>query len=195
MSEFEELRSQCVVCTKCELWKTRKRVVFGEGNPHAEILFVGEAPGANEDEQSKPFVGAAGKNLDKYLAKVGLNREEVFIANVIKCRPPENRNPSANEIKKCTPWLYEQIRQINPKVICPMGNFAAKYILSGCDTEKMANIQGISYLHGKVVEMEIHGEKRTVIPLYHPAALIYNRHLEPEMEKDLEFIKGEIKKI
>jgi len=193
--EFIQLRSECNHCTKCDLSKTRKNVVFGSGNIHADILVIGEAPGANEDEQGLPFVGAAGRNLTKYLEQVGLSRDQVFIANVLKCRPPENRNPTMAEVKVCTPWLYEQIKHINPKVICPLGNFAAKYILSGCNPEGMDALEGISRLHGKPVEVIIHDEKRLVIPLYHPAALIYNRKLEPDMQDDLKTVKREIEKI
>ena len=195
MTTFEKLNSKCSKCTKCDLSIARLNVVFGSGNPNADILILGEAPGKKESETGLPFVGTAGKKLDGFLDTIGLKREDVFIANILKCRPPENRDPTKEEISTCTPWLYDQIKIINPKVICPLGNFSSRYILSGCKPEEMKKIDTISKTHGEVFEVEIHGETKTVIPLYHPAALIYNRKLIPDMGEDLKVVKKIVKNL
>jgi len=175
------------ICKKC------KNVVVGKGNLNADIMFVGEAPGRNEDEQGLPFVGAAGKNLDKMLETVGLSLDEVYIANILKCRPPENRDPLPEEIKAHTPWLIEQIKEIKPKVVCSLGNYATKFFLAEGDVDNMKNIPGITSVHGKVKIIELNGEKIKLIPLFHPAAIIYKRALLPEWEKDMEIVKSELK--
>jgi DNA polymerase len=178
---------------KTEIYRDCKNVVVGDGNEKAKILFVGEAPGRNEDEQGLPFVGAAGKNLDRLLEKVGLKRkEDIYIANILKCRPPENRNPSDEEIKLHTPWLLKQIREMKPEVVCSLGNYATKFFLAGCDVEKMKEQKGITELHGKVQMIEIDGLNIKLIPLFHPAAIIYNQRLLPLWETDLEIVKKEI---
>ncbi|MBT3406214.1 uracil-DNA glycosylase [Candidatus Woesearchaeota archaeon] len=181
-------------CTNCELSKTRTNVVIGKGREDAEILLIGEAPGRNEDEQGLPFVGAAGKNLDKFLSVIGLSSEDVYIANILKCRPPENRDPKPDEIKICTPWLIKQIEHIKPRVICTLGNYSTKFILSKCDPDHMKSIGGISALHGKVVTVVINQTEYKVIPLYHPAALIYNRSLQSQMDEDLITVKKTVEK-
>lgn len=185
MDEFE-LAKNTEICRNC------RNIVIGKGNIKAEILFVGEAPGRNEDEQGLPFVGAAGKNLDKLLNSVGLSLNDVYIANILKCRPPENRNPSSGEIKAHTPWLMKQIKEIKPKVICSLGNYATKFFLANCNPDDMEKQPGITSLHGKVRMIEINGEKIKLIPLFHPAAIIYNQRLKAEWERDMEIVKGEI---
>jgi DNA polymerase len=175
-----------------EIFKNCKNIVVGRGNPNAHILFVGEAPGKNEDLQGLPFVGAAGKNLDKLLEKVGLTTNDIYIANILKCRPPENREPLPEEIKAHTPWLLKQIREIKPKVICSLGNYATKFFLSGCKVDEMNKQPGITSLHGKVKMIEIDGLNIKLIPLFHPAAIIYNQSLKEEWEKDMEIVKREI---
>ena len=167
-------------------------LVFGKGNAEAEIMFIGEAAGRNEDEQGKPFVGAAGKNLDALLAKVGLTLNDVYITNILKYRPPENRNPSPEEIKAHTPWLIEQIKEIKPKVICSLGNYSTKFFLSDGEVERMDKMPGITQVHGKIRIMDFHGVKIKLIPLFHPAAIIYNRSLIGLWEKDMEIVKEEI---
>ena len=184
--EAISLAKQTEICKDC------KNVVVGKGNENADILFVGEAPGRNEDEQGLPFVGAAGKNLDKLLEKVGLSLEDVYVANILKCRPPENRNPLPEEIKAHTPWLQEQIKEINPKVICSLGNYATKFFLSDGNVDEMKNQEGITKVHGKVQFVEINGVKIKLIPLFHPAAIIYRRELINDWEADLEIVKREI---
>ena len=176
-----------------EIFRDCKNIVIGKGNENADILFVGEGPGKNEDEQGLPFVGAAGKNLDKLLEKVGLSLNDVYIANILKCRPPENRDPLPEEIKAHTPWLLEQIKQIKPKVICSLGNYATKFFLAEGDVDKMKDMPGITSVHGKVKFVKINGMEIKLIPLFHPAAIIYNQSLKGEWERDMEIVKKEIK--
>ncbi|MEK6895139.1 MAG: uracil-DNA glycosylase [Nanoarchaeota archaeon] len=176
-----------------EICKNCKNIVIGKGNLNADILFVGESPGRNEDEQGLPFVGKAGKNLDELLAKVGLSLSDVYIANILKCRPPENRDPMIEEIKAHTPWLLQQIREIKPKVICSLGNYATKFFLAGCRVDGMEKQQGITNVHGKVRMIEINGVQIKLIPLFHPAAIIYNQSLKSVWERDMEIVKSEIK--
>ena len=167
-------------------------LVFGKGSPDAEIMFVGEAAGRNEDLQGLPFVGAAGKNLDWMLKNVGLSLDNVYIANILKYRPPMNRDPLPDEIRAHTPWLIEQIKEIKPKVICSLGNYATKFFLSGGNVDLMEKELGITQIHGKVKFIEFHGLKIKLIPLFHPAAIIYQRDLLPLWEKDMEIVKKEI---
>ena len=176
-SKHIELAKNTEICKNC------KNVVVGKGNLKAEIMFIGEAPGRMEDEQGLPFVGAAGKNLDRLLAQVGLSLESVYVANILKCRPPENRNPTNEEIKAHTPWLCEQIKEMKPKVICSLGNYATKFFLAGGDADKMKDAPGITSVHGKIREIEFCGLKIKLIPLFHPAAIIYKRSLVDEWEK------------
>lgn len=175
-----------------EICKSCKNIVVGRGDEKADILFVGEAPGRNEDEQGIPFCGAAGKNLDKLLESMGLSTEKIYIANILKCRPPENRNPFPEEIKLHTPWLIKQIKEMKPKVICSLGNYSTKFFLANGDVDKMDSIAGITSLHGKVHTMDFLGEKIKLIPLFHPAAIIYNQKLKIHWEKDMEIVKKEI---
>ena len=184
--DYIELAKNTEICRNC------KNIVVGKGNLKAPIMFVGEAPGRNEDEQGLPFVGAAGKNLDKLLEKVGLSMNDVYIANILKCRPPENRDPLPEEIKAHTPWLLKQISEIKPRVICSLGNYATKFFLSGCDVALMDKQPGITSVHGKVRMIDLNGSPVKLIPLFHPAAIIYNRALLAEWEKDIEIVKGEI---
>jgi uracil-DNA glycosylase family 4 len=158
---YEEARA----CVRCPLHQTRTTVVFGSGNANADLMFVGEAPGANEDRLGLPFVGQAGKLLDKLLGEIGLQRDDVFIANTLKCRPPANRDPHPNEIESCQSYLRSQVELIEPKVICTLGNFATK-LLRGDTT-------GISRLHGRD-EVRVIGVRAVrLYPLYHPAAALY----------------------
>ena len=153
-------------CTRCaELAATRTSVVFGAGNADAELMFVGEAPGANEDLQGLPFVGAAGKLLEQLLGEIGLSRAEVFIANVLKCRPPGNRDPQPTEIENCRPYLVRQVELIEPRVICTLGNFATK-LLRG-------DPAGITRVHGQDEVRTIGEHTARLYPLFHPAAALY----------------------
>ena len=184
--DYIELAKNTDICRNC------KNVVIGKGNLDAPIMFVGEAPGRNEDEQGLPFVGAAGKNLDKLLEKVGLSMNDVYIANILKCRPPENRGPLPEEIKAHTPWLLKQIAEIKPRVICSLGNYATKFFLAGTNVDLMDKQPGITSVHGKVKMIDLNGSSVKLIPLFHPAAIIYNRSLLSEWEKDIEIVKAEI---
>lgn len=160
---LEELRTLVQGCARCDLCETRTNIVFGDGDPHARILVVGEAPGKNEDLQGVPFVGAAGKFLNELLEDAGLRRESIFIANVLKCRPPANRDPQPHEIEACAPFLRAQTKIINPDVIVTLGNFATQFILH-------TNV-GITRLRGSVQR----AGRFLVLPTYHPAAAIYDR--------------------
>ena len=171
-------------------WATN--LVFGKGNPSARIVFVGEAAGRNEDLQGVPFVGAAGKNLDKLLSSVGLSLDDVYVANILKYRPPENRDPSPEEIRAHTPWLVEQVKVIQPSVICSLGNYSTKFFLSGGNVDSMKNMPGITQVHGKVRIIDFMGLRIKLIPLFHPAAIIYNRSLIDSWESDMEIVKSEI---
>lgn len=173
-STLEELRELIGDCERCSLGPTRSRLVFGAGNPHARVMFIGEAPGKNEDLQGVPFVGAAGKFLDELLAHAGLARDDVYIANVLKCRPPGNRNPLPEEIEMCTPYLREQVRIIDPEILVTLGNFATKFVLK--------TDVGITKLHGVVRQVG----KFTVLPIFHPAAAIYDRTKRDALFADFE---------
>jgi DNA polymerase len=163
-------------CTRCRLSQGRTQVVFGAGNPHADVMFVGEAPGFHEDKQGIPFVGQAGKLLDRLLAGVELRREDVYIANVLKCRPPGNRDPQPDEIESCEPHLFRQIELIEPKVIATLGNFATK-LLSGRPL-------GITRVHGQEQPLTIAGRSVLLYPLYHPAAALYTPAMLKVLEAD-----------
>lgn len=190
---MEETREDYIELAKnTEICKNCKNIVIGKGNEKAEILFVGEAPGSNEDEQGLPFVGAAGKNLDKLLDEVKLNINDIYVTNILKCRPPENRAPTDEEIKAHTPWLLKQIESMKPKVVCSLGNYATKFFLAEGNVDLMEKQPGITNVHGKVRMIEISGLKIKLIPLFHPAAIIYNRGLVAEWEKDMEIVKKEI---
>ena len=163
-------------CTRCRLAQGRTQVVFGAGNPSADLMFVGEAPGFHEDKQGVPFVGQAGKLLEGLLAGVELRREDVYIANVLKCRPPGNRDPQPDEIESCEPHLFRQIELIEPKVIATLGNFATK-LLSGRPL-------GITRVHGQEQELTIAGRSVVLYPLYHPAAALYTPAMLKVLESD-----------
>jgi len=173
-TELGAFAADVAVCTKCRLAQGRTQVVFGVGDPAADLMFVGEAPGFHEDQQGKPFVGQAGKLLDRLLAGIGLEREQVYIANVLKCRPPGNRDPQPDEIEACEAHLFRQIALIEPKVVATLGNFATK-LLSGKPT-------GITRVHGVEQETTLGGRSVLLYPIYHPAAALYT----PAMLKVLE---------
>ncbi len=173
-----------ILAADLPLKNTAKNLVFGKGNPDAAILILGEAPGNNEDLQGMPFVGAAGKQLDKLLNLIGLTLDDVYIANILKYRPPENRDPLPAEMLLHTPYLVEQIKIIQPKVIVTLGNFATKFILADFTVEKMKSVGGIVTLHGKAIEKKIDGMQFIVYPVFHPAAVIYRREWYADLEKD-----------
>src|SRR5215210_7182426 len=174
MSALAVLQSEVAGCTRCRLAEGRTQVVFGSGHPDADLMFVGEAPGFHEDRVGVPFVGQAGKLLERLLAGIGLAREDVYIANVIKCRPPGNRDPQPDEIEACEGHLWRQIELIRPQVVATLGNFATK-LLSG-------RPQGITRVHGQEQEAVLGGRRVLLYTLYHPAA----EHYTPAMLKVLE---------
>ena len=176
-TDLAELQEHIGDCHRCPLGYTRTNVVFGVGDPHARVMFVGEAPGKNEDLKGEPFVGAAGQLLNELLAHAGLERSDVYIANVLKCRPPGNRDPEPVEIETCTPFLREQIRLIGPEVLVTLGNFATKFVLK---TET-----GITRLHGRVQE----AGRFKVLPIFHPAAAIYDRTKRDDLFVDFETLR------
>lgn len=175
-------REHVVTCTRCRLAEGRTQVVVGNGDPDADLMFVGEAPGYHEDRQGIPFVGQAGQLLDRLLGEIGLGREQVFVANVLKCRPPGNRDPQADEIASCRPHLLRQVALVRPRMICSLGNFATK-LLSG-------RPEGISRVHGHELPITV-GEREVLLyPLFHPAAVLRTRRLEEVMRADIARIPG-----
>lgn len=164
-------------CEKCALGATRTNLVFGVGNPHAKIMFIGEGPGKNEDLKGEPFVGAAGQLLNQMLERIGISRDDIYIANILKCRPPNNRDPHPDEIAACTPWLRQQVASVHPTVLVTLGNFATKFVLQ--------TTTGITKLRGQV---QVNGPFR-VIPMFHPAAAIYDRSKVAALEADFDLLK------
>jgi uracil-DNA glycosylase len=176
-SELQLIHSQILECTKCELHKSRTKAVPGEGPYDAKVVFVGEGPGQNEDEQGRPFVGAAGKFLTELLESIGLKRSDVFITNIVKCRPPNNRAPRKSEIETCNPYLQSQIRLINPRIVCALGTPAITTI--------MGDEYSASRFHGKPLTK---GEV-TILPMYHPAAALYDASLKETIFHDFQILK------
>ena len=171
---LEEIRSNLGECTRCGLCEGRKNIVFGVGNPDADLVIVGEAPGRDEDIQAEPFVGRSGQLLNRMLEAIGLSREDIYICNVIKCRPPENRNPTPNEVETCEPFLIRQLKSLRPKVILAMGKFAAQTLLQ--TEERISRIRGNFH--------EYHGIP--VMPTFHPAYLLRNQSQKRVVWEDLQ---------
>jgi DNA polymerase len=176
LDELQSYGQRVAACTRCRLSQGRTQVVFGSGSPHADLMFVGEAPGFHEDKQGLPFVGQAGKLLEKLLAQIGMARGDVYIANVLKCRPPGNRDPQPDEIEACESHLFKQIELIRPTVVATLGNFATK-LLSGRPL-------GITRVHGQEQETTLGGRKVLLYPLYHPAAALYTPAMLKVLESD-----------
>ena len=175
--DLSKLHDSLRECQACRLASGRTQVVFGTGSPNAPIMFVGEAPGFHEDRQGVPFVGAAGKLLTELLESVGLSRLEIYIANVIKCRPPQNRNPQADEVETCKPFLLKQIELIKPKLVCSLGNFATQTLLG----RKI----GITRVRGQVFQLE----NFILFPLLHPAAALHQGNLKASLLEDFQKLK------
>jgi DNA polymerase len=186
--DFEKIISLVNNCEGCTLWKTRKHPVFGEGWLDAKIIFIGEAPGREEDIQGRPFVGRAGKILDELLDSIGLKRQDVYIGNILKCRPPENRNPLKSEMDVCTKYLDKQIEIIQPKIIVPLGNFAASYIFEKFNLKP----QKIGKVHGQIFSVNTISKKLLIIPIYHPAVATYNPNTKEILLKDFQKIKEKL---
>jgi DNA polymerase len=176
--DLPQLNDSLRDCQRCPLASGRTQVVFGTGNPQASIMFVGEAPGFYEDRQGEPFVGASGKLLTELLQSIGLERSDIYIANVIKCRPPKNRDPLPDEINTCKPFLLQQIELIQPKLVCTLGNFATQTLL-----ERKV---GITKIHGQVIHLKYF----LVFPLFHPAAALHQDNLRVPLKEDFQKLKA-----
>jgi uracil-DNA glycosylase len=172
-------------CTKCCLSESRKSIVIGDGNEHAQIMFIGEAPGYYEDLEGRPFVGAAGKFLNELLSEAGLKRTDVYITNILKCRPPNNREPLPDEIEKCTPCLEEQIKSIKPKIIITLGNYATGFIFAKTGLQ----FYGITRHHGKLHEVSLLGMNIKVYPTFHPASALYHGEYRTLLIEDFKKLK------
>ena len=183
MNAWEELKTECLACRACSLCETRTNVVFGVGNPRAEVLIIGEAPGANEDAQGEPFVGRAGKLLDDMLAMIGLKRENIYITNSVKCRPPENRDPLNTEKDACRGYLTRQFQLMRPKIIVCLGRISAMELIK--EDFKITQEHGQFFEKNGVLMMA----------LYHPAALLRDPHKKPETFQDLKTLQAKIREI
>ena len=181
--DWETLRSSCLACTRCELCKTRTNVVFGQGVEDAEVLFVGEGPGQSEDEQGLPFVGAAGKLLDDMLAMIGLRRQQIYITNSVKCRPPQNRDPLPAESEACMPWLREQFRLLKPKIVVCLGRIAAQRMIR--KDFSVTKEHGQLYEKGGILFMGT----------FHPAALLRSPQNKPAAFADFTALRDNIETV
>jgi len=180
-SELEGVAAEAAGCTRCRLHESRTQVVFGQGDPHADLMVVGEAPGFHEDRQGIPFVGPSGQLLNRLLEGIGLRREDVYIANVVKSRPPQNRDPQPDEIAACRPWLDAQIRLVDPKVVVTLGNFAAKTLLE--------TTTGITRLRGQTYPFQ----GRVLLPTFHPAAALHAQGRRTAGPSPLEAMEGDFR--
>lgn len=186
---WNEVAEQIRSCSACPLYKGRKNAVPGEGSLNAQVMFIGEAPGRREDETGRPFVGAAGKLLDELLNRAGLERTGVFITNVVKCRPPNNRDPREEEVEACSKHTNRIIEIISPKIIVTLGNHSGKYVF-----EKLAGLEwhGVSRARGRVYSAKVLGIEVRIIPTYHPAAALYNPKLKERLESDFDLVGKEV---
>lgn len=184
---LEKLKKEVLNCKKCSLWKERTKPVFGEGSLKAKVMFVGEAPGYWEDKKGKPFVGRAGKFFDELLNSIGLRREKIYLTNILKCRPPKNRDPKKEEIEACFPYLKKQIEIIKPKIICALGRHSVKVLMKKYGLKK--EIKPIEKIHGKVFK----AKEFKIIPFYHPAFALYQPNKKEILKKDFKILKKLIK--
>jgi uracil-DNA glycosylase len=180
-TELEAVAAEAAGCTRCRLYQSRTQVVFGQGNPQADLMFVGEAPGFHEDRQGIPFVGPSGQLLNRLLEGIGLRRQDVYICNVVKSRPPSNRDPLPDEIAACRPWLDAQIRLVDPKVVVTLGNFAAKTLLE--------TTTGITRLRGRTYPFQ----GRVLLPTFHPAAALHAQGRRTAGPSPLEAMEGDFR--
>jgi len=185
---LDTIASEIVVCTKCGLHKSRKKAVPGEGSPHSQIMFIGEGPGRSEDAEGRPFVGQAGKFLDTLISDIGLVREQTFICNVVRCRPPRNREPRPDEVETCTPYLERQINAIQPRVIVTLGKCSTAHIFSKINLP----FNSITQAHGKALDRTILGMQVTVFPTFHPAAALYSVKYKEQLAEDFRVLKSEL---
>jgi DNA polymerase len=177
---WDHLKAEVVACTKCALCRTRTNVVFGEGALNADLMIIGEGPGYNEDQEGRPFVGRSGKKLDKWIESLGLERQDVFITNIVKCRPPDNRDPEREEAQACKDYLMQQIALVKPKIICTLGRPATHLLLE--TEEPMRNL----------INRELEFNGIIVIPIYHPAFVLRNPYKQEDVNKGLKLIKEKL---
>ncbi len=187
---MEAIANEVKACRKCGLGETRRNAVPGEGSLDTSLLFVGEAPGYWEDVKGMPFVGAAGKLLDTLLADISLSRIMVYITNVVKCRPPENRDPLPVEVETCTPYLNRQVKVIQPEIIVTLGRHATSYVLSEAGLKEVV---GITKLRGKVYSVKLFGLSVSVLPTFHPAAVLHNPKYKDALERDFQLLQSLVK--
>ncbi|MDP2926662.1 MAG: uracil-DNA glycosylase [bacterium] len=186
------IKEEVIKCQECQLYKTRTLPVIGQGNHNAQVMFIGEAPGAKEDKTGVPFCGEAGQILNLLLSSIDVKREDVYIANILKDRPPANREPAPEEVKACAPYLLRQIAIIEPQIIATLGNYSTHFILEYFGVPE--SHLGISQLRGKkfAVQDPLTKKHYTIIPLYHPAVAIYNRHRLDELKNDFKIVKEQL---
>ncbi len=182
--ELKKIKEEVIACKKCSLFKSRKFPVIGQGNHQARIMFVGEAPGRRENETGRPFIGKAGDILNELLQSVNLKREDIYIANILKCRPPENRDPNENEIIACSPYLERQIEIIKPKIVCSLGRYAMNFLMKEFGLEK--ELGPISRIHGHIFKTK---RGLFLIPFYHPAVAVYNANMKNSLIEDFKILK------
>ncbi len=188
---IEKINDEVVVCVQCRLWEHREHAVPGDGDVDARIMFIGEAPGRQEDLRGLPFVGAAGKFLDELLQNVGLSRRKVYITNVVKCRPPRNRDPKPDEVATCTKlYLTRQAQVIQPQFLVMLGRHSATYVLSKAGIE----VNGVARVHGKVYEISPFDFPVIAIPMFHPAAALYNKKYRGLLEEGFEVLNSALRK-
>ncbi|MFZ3168725.1 MAG: type-4 uracil-DNA glycosylase [Candidatus Methanoperedens sp.] len=187
---MDEIVSEVQVCRKCRLWQYARNPVPGEGNLEASLMLIGEAPGYREDLAGRPFVGSAGKLLDRLISGINLRREEVYISNIVKHRPPKNREPKADEVEACTAYLDRQIQVIRPRVIATLGKHSTRYILSKVNVK----VEGLTAIRGREYKENLFGLPVIVIPTFHPAAVLYNPAYRSGLEEDFQKIREELEK-
>ncbi|RLI83218.1 uracil-DNA glycosylase [Archaeoglobales archaeon] len=185
MEDLEKIRQEILKCKKCDLYKTKTNYVPGSGDPRARLVFVGEAPGREEDLQGEPFVGSAGKLLTEMIESIGLKRSDVFICNVLKCRPPNNRDPTENEIRACGDYLRRQLEAIRPDLIVCLGRFAANFVFNLFGLK----FTSITKVRGREFKVNRWGKEVRIFPIYHPAAILYRPQLREEYEEEFRRIK------
>ena len=189
-NQLEKIKQKVLACKECSLYKDRIYPVIGEGNHQAKIMFVGEAPGASESKTGHPFCGSSGKILDQLLNSIDVKREDIYITNLLKDRPPKNRDPKIEEIKACYPYLKEQIKIIKPKIISPLGRHAMQFLMQEFGLEE--EIQLISKIHGQVFQTNQLFKGIKLIPLYHPAVAIYNINMKSILIEDFQILKNNL---
>ncbi len=191
MEQLEKIKKEVLNCKKCQLFREREKhgfyPVFGEGDPRAKIMFVGEAPGLNEAKTGRPFCGKAGKILNELLELVGIKREKVYICSLLKCRPPQNRDPKNEEIFACSSYLERQIEIIKPKIICPLGRYSMRFLMEKYGLKE--EIAPISKIHGRVFEVKNLFQKIKIIPFYHPAVATYNINMKEILKRDFKILE------